>query len=89
MKQINLVAAVMMVVWLWGCASPSERRSPKAWQGIVNGMTRADVHRVIGTPDAPRVSPFQEIWVTREWELDVDYNRQGRVTNVVQQYLLR
>ncbi len=69
-----------------GCMSSnaSAARYPKIWLQVAPGMTRAQVHTVLGEPQAVQKFPPQEIWrAPGNWKLTVVYDGQDNVTSVV------
>jgi hypothetical protein len=83
-----VLAAVLACATLLlpGCASSDAPHSdyPKAWLQVGPGMSKEQVHAVLGAPQVIQESPPQEIWsAPGNWKLTVGYDDQGSVKSVV------
>jgi hypothetical protein len=85
----NLVFALILAcatLLLPGCASSSAPASnyPKAWLQVLPGMSKEQIHALLGAPQAVQESPPQEIWsAPGNWKLTVGYDNQDNVKSVV------
>jgi len=84
----KVVAVVLACATLLlpGCASSDAPHSdyPKAWLQVGPGMSKEQVHAVLGAPQVIQESPPQEIWkAPGNWKLTVGYDDQGKVKSAV------
>ena len=84
--KVLAVALACATLLLPGCASSDAPHSdyPKAWLQVGPGMSREQVHAVLGAPQVIQESPAQEIWsAPGNWKLTVGYDNQGNVKSAV------
>jgi hypothetical protein len=84
----NILAVVVVcaALLLPGCASSDAPRSnyPKAWLQVEPGMSKEEIHALLGVPQITQESPPQEIWsAPGNWKLTVGYDNRGNVQSVV------
>jgi hypothetical protein len=73
-------------LFLPGCDSTVAPRSdyPKAWLQVRPGMSKEQVHALLGAPQVIQEFPPQEIWsAPGNWKLTVGYDNQDNVKSVV------
>ena len=75
------VTAIVLAVLL-GCAAPQANGPPAAWNGLNGGMTRQEITALIGPPE-PASIPGSDLWRSHGWELQIDYEQNGRARNIV------
>ncbi len=73
----------LMLSLLIGCSSPKASGPPAAWSGLNGGMTRQEISAIIGPPQSGS-GPTRDVWRKSSWELQVDYDQNGRARNIVQ-----
>jgi len=80
------VVLVCAALLLCSCVSSDAPRSnyPKAWLQVEPGMSKEEVHALLGAPQVTQESPPQEIWsAPANWKLTVGYDNRGNVHSVV------
>ncbi len=83
MKTKTAVASyALMLSILLGCSSPKASGPPAAWGGLNGGMTRQEITTIIGPPKGGS-GPNRDVWRKSGWELQVDYDENGRARNIV------
>ena len=86
---LNLVFALVLACATLlspGCTSSHAPASnyPKAWLQVAPGMSKEQVHALLGAPQVIQEFPSQEIWnAPGNWRLTVGYDDQGNVKSVV------
>jgi len=84
--KVVAVVLVCAALLLPGCVSSDAPHSdyPNAWLQVGPGMSKEQVHAVLGAPQVIQESPPQEIWsAPGNWKLTVGYDHQGTVKSVV------
>jgi len=85
-QKVLAVVLACAALLLSGCASSDAPHSnyPKAWLQIEPGMSREEVHALLGAPQVTQESPPEEIWsAPGNWKLTVGFDNQGKVQSVV------
>ena len=71
-------------VFLAGCAKSHVSVAPKAWLQAEPGMSKAQLHQLLGEPQSSQPVQYTENWrVNDNWKLIVTYDANGNVKNVV------
>jgi outer membrane protein assembly factor BamE (lipoprotein component of BamABCDE complex) len=89
MRALSSISVVLFALtaslFLSACASDSSRipKSPQSWSQATPGMTREQLHQLLGQP-ATRPDQFTEIWRGNDnWKLIVTFDENGNVRSVV------
>ena len=82
MKWFKNIAGILLAVGLTGCAGAGSHRvnPPPQWYKVYPGMTREQVHALIGPPQSVQPDQPTETWQgPGDWKFDVTYDFNGRV----------
>jgi hypothetical protein len=72
----------LLLMAIIGCSSPRINEPPSKWNALNAGMTREEVTTLLGQPSGhPSVN--RDLWRSKGWELQVDYDQNGRARDIM------
>ena len=79
-------ATLLALLAFLGCSTLKTNDPPSKWTALNAGMTREELAEMLGPPSV-HLGPSRDLWQSKGWELQVDYDQNGRAREIMRNQL--